>query len=75
MNNLIQTINGFDLLIGSACLMIGLFIGSANEAKQRKAKMNQFLNWVDGETIESQMKRDGWNFPTNHPAGKKLKTK
>ena len=51
--------NGFTLLL----IMISLFIGFLGGVRYENNYMRErFRNWTDGETIEQQMKRDGWRI-------------
>lgn len=51
--------NGFTLLLMIISLIAGFAFGvRVEEAHWR----NRFHEWKDGETIESQMKRDGWTL-------------
>jgi hypothetical protein len=50
--------NGFTLLLVVVALIVGFVFGiRVEEAHQR----NRAAEWLDGETIEDQMKRDGWH--------------
>lgn len=75
MNNLLQTINGFDLFIGSTMFAIGLFVGQKNATAAYKLKAEKFLNWLEGESIETQMQRDGWKLEPSFAQAKKTRKK
>jgi hypothetical protein len=49
--------NGLHLMLVFAALFIGFLIGVRYENQYQKS-MRQ--SWIDGETIEQQMARDGW---------------
>lgn len=73
--NTLQTINGIDLLIASLAMLIGIQIGRKNEAADNKVKAEKFLNWLEGESIESQMQRDGWKLEPSFAVVKKTRRK
>jgi hypothetical protein len=51
--------NGFTLLLVVLSLIAGFIFGiRVEEAHWRK----RTANWIDGDTIEEQMKRDGWKL-------------
>ena len=51
--------NGFTLLLVLIALLVGFVFGiRVEEAHQR----NRAEEWLDGETIEEQMQRDGWKL-------------
>jgi cell division protein FtsW (lipid II flippase) len=51
--------NGFTLLLVVIALLVGFVFGvRVEEAHQR----NRASEWLDGETIEDHMKRDGWKL-------------
>jgi hypothetical protein len=51
--------NGFTLLLVIISLIAGFAFGiRVEEAHQR----NRSDDWLNGETIEDQMKRDGWTL-------------
>ena len=51
--------NGFTLLLVILSLIAGFIFGiRVEEAHWR----NRTANWIDGDTIEEQMKRDGWKL-------------
>lgn len=59
-----QTINGFDLLMLLTGTALGIKIGANLEKTKALELMRDYWHWVQGESIESQMHRDGWEFPT-----------
>ena len=50
--------NGFTLLLIVIALIIGFVFGIRVEEAHNR---NRASEWLEGETIEEQMKRDGWN--------------
>lgn len=49
--------NGFTLMLCIICFSVGMWTGiRAEQAHQRNLRDR----WLNGETIEDQMKRDGW---------------
>jgi hypothetical protein len=51
--------NGFTLLI----LFMGFFLGFVFGVRVQEAhQMNRASEWLDGESVEDQMKRDGWTL-------------
>jgi hypothetical protein len=51
--------NGFTLLI----LFAGFFLGFVFGVRVEEAHLrNRAKDWLDGETIEDHMKRDGWKL-------------
>ena len=51
--------NGFTLLI----LFAGFFLGFVFGVRVEEAHLrNRARDWLDGETIEDHMKRDGWKL-------------
>ena len=63
---MINTINGFDLLIMLVGIGFGIRFGiSIQRARDYENELNQrddFGAWLDGQQIESQMRRDGWKL-------------
>jgi hypothetical protein len=63
---MIQTINGIDILI----MLIGLAIGTrfgitiqrARDYEKELNKKEDFNDWLNGQPIIEQMRRDGWNL-------------
>jgi cell division protein FtsW (lipid II flippase) len=51
--------NGFTLLLVFASIAVGFFWGMSYENQYQKTRFN---NWLHGETIEEEMKRDGWKI-------------
>jgi hypothetical protein len=51
--------NGFTLLIMLISLVVGFLGGVRYENNYMRQRFN---DWTDGETIEQQMKRDGWKL-------------
>lgn len=51
--------NGFTLLLMIISAIGGLWLGVRVEMYHQ---LNQREQWLNGETIETQMKRDGWNL-------------
>jgi hypothetical protein len=51
--------NGFTLLIMMISLLVGFLGGVRYENNYMRER---FRNFADGETIEQQMKRDGWRL-------------
>ena len=51
--------NGFTLLLMILSMVGGIMLGVKIEIAHQR---NKATNWLNGETIESQMKRDGWNL-------------
>lgn len=51
--------NGFTLLI----LFMGFFLGFVFGIRvEEEHTRNRSSEWLDGETVEEQMKRDGWHL-------------
>ena len=50
--------NGFTLLLIVIALIIGFVFGVRVEEAHNR---NRAEEWLNGATIEEQMKRDGWN--------------
>lgn len=73
MNELLLTINGFDLLIAMIAISVGYIAGSRNQKKINTHKNNIFLRWLEGESIEQQMMADGWNLPDELSKKRKAK--
>lgn len=69
--NIIQTINGIDLLIAILCGMIGIFTGITYERAEQAYKVRRLHKFMNGQTIEAQMAEDGWEFPAEPKAKKK----
>jgi len=63
---MINTINGIDLLF----LFVGLFIGAkfgvmiqkSIENEKKLKHENDFIEFLKGHSIESQMEKDGWKI-------------
>jgi hypothetical protein len=51
--------NGFTLLLMILSLIAGFAFGIRVEAAHWR---NRTEDWIDGATIEDQMKRDGWTL-------------
>jgi hypothetical protein len=51
--------NGFTLLLMMISLGAGVWLGIRIESAYQYKLRN---NWLDGETIESQMAKDGWRL-------------
>jgi uncharacterized protein YneF (UPF0154 family) len=51
--------NGFTLLLILISLVVGFLGGVRYENNYMRQRFN---DWTDGETIEQQMKRDGWRI-------------
>jgi hypothetical protein len=49
--------NGFTLLLMIVSMVGGIMLGVKIEIAHQANRANQ---WLNGETIEEQMKRDGW---------------
>jgi hypothetical protein len=51
--------NGFTLLI----LFVGFFLGFVFGVRVQEAhQINRANDWLEGETVEEHMKRDGWKL-------------
>lgn len=61
--NLLQTINGFDILILLIGFGIGIRAGINIQKNAQYQNMANYRHWLHGENIETQMANDGWNFP------------
>jgi glucose-6-phosphate-specific signal transduction histidine kinase len=63
---MIQTINGIDLLIllvGIAFgVRFGIVIQRARDYEQELNRKEDFNEWLNGQPIIDQMRRDGWNL-------------
>jgi hypothetical protein len=63
---LINTINGIDILLVIIALIIGARFGMslerAREHERKIAHKEDFIEYLKGETIEAQMRRDGWKL-------------
>lgn len=63
---MINTINGLDLLIMLLGIAFGTRFGiSIQRAREFEKELNHrddFGAWLDGQQIESQMRRDGWKL-------------
>lgn len=63
---MIQTINGIDILI----MLIGIAIGTrfgitvqrARDYENELNKKEDFNDWLNGQPIIEQMRRDGWHL-------------
>lgn len=51
--------NGFTLLLMIISLVGGIMLGVRVEMYHQ---LNQRDDWLNGDTIEEQMKRDGWHL-------------
>lgn len=63
---MINTINGFDLLIMFIGIGFGIRFGisiqRAREFEQELNHQDDFIDFLKGHTIESQMEKDGWKL-------------
>jgi hypothetical protein len=63
---MINTINGLDILI----MLLGMAIGTrfginvqrARDYEKELNKKEDFNEWLNGQPIIDQMRRDGWNL-------------
>jgi UPF0716 family protein affecting phage T7 exclusion len=51
--------NGFTLLLMILSMVGGIMLGVRVEMAHQR---NRAENWINGETIEDQMTRDGWTL-------------
>jgi hypothetical protein len=51
--------NGFTLLLMILSMVGGIMLGVRVEMAHQR---NRAENWINGETIEDQMNRDGWTL-------------
>lgn len=51
--------NGFTLLLMIISLVGGIMLGVRIQMAHQEERLNK---WINGDTIEAQMKRDGWNL-------------
>lgn len=51
--------NGFTLLLMILSMVGGIMLGVRIEMAHQRNRAN---DWLHGETIEAQMKRDGWSL-------------
>ena len=51
--------NGFTLLLMIVSLIGGVMLGVRIQMAHQEERRHR---WIDGETIESQMNRDGWTL-------------
>lgn len=63
---MINTINGFTLLVMISSLIVGCWFGismqSAREVKEKRNDQDDFIDFLKGSTIEAQMEKDGWKL-------------
>lgn len=74
--NLMQTINGLDILFIIITFVISFRAGlNWEKAKWEAAKKRnaRFIRFVDGESIEAQMAHDGWKYPMEQRQIKRIK--